>query len=375
MRNYCYGKKIEYNNYKYIYYNYMASDEPAAKIIKISAETVDIISTEEEQDVLTNKELNIELFKRGLYYQKINDFPNMIKNYEMAINKCNCVKSMLLLGCHYDKINDIPNMLKYFNMAVENKNSNAMYNLALYYDKINDIPNMLKYFNMAVENKNSNAMYYLARYYDKKKDIKLIQYYLMAIENGSVYKSSAMNCIGIFCKKINNIPEMLKYFEMAIEHNNNYAMANLGCYYEEINDIKNMMKYYLMAINAGTHYEKLDSIFNKGNSNKLINFEKMNEIINIINNKQIDINKYKKSIILQIISKFSLKEQYNIRISLNMKTKQHIEIELKLKNFSKDTECCVCLEEIKCIPYNWCNHYLCVDCIIKCNKCPYCRYE
>ena len=242
--------------------------------------------------------------------------------------------------------------------------------LGIYYETINDIPNIMKYYEMSIKKNFIGAMFLFGRYYEKIGDIKSIQYYLMAIENKI---PPAMNCMGIFCKNIKNIPEMLKYFEMAIEYNNSAAMHNLGSYYEEINNIKNMMKYYLMSINAGKHYEKLHSIFHKGE--QYINFEKMNEIIDIINNKQIDINKYKLSI-QKIISKFSPKEQYNIRISLNMKTKQDIEIELKIKNFSKDTECCVCLEEQKCIPYNWCNHYICTDCIIKCkNSCPLCRYE
>ena len=67
----------------------------------------------------------------------------------------------------------------------------------------------------------------------------------------------------------------------------------------------------------------------------------------------------------------------NIKTKLNIKTKQDIEIELKLRNYSKYTDCCVCLEEQNCIPYNWCNHYLCVECITRLTNepCPYCRYQ
>ena len=101
----------------------------------------------------------------------------------------------------------------------------------------------------------------------------------------------------------------------------------------------------------------------------------MIQLSNSIKKNNINIDDYTKDI-LKIIYKFTYEEQTHIKKELNIKSKQDIEIELKLKNFSKDTDCCVCLEEQKCIPFNWCNHYLCVNCIIKCSdKCPYCRYS
>ena len=99
----------------------------------------------------------------------------------------------------------------------------------------------------------------------------------------------------------------------------------------------------------------------------------MLEIVNIIKKYNIKDYDYNNSI-LKIILKFSFEEQKNIKQLLCLKTKLDIEIELKFKNYSKETECIVCLEEHKCIPYNWCNHYLCIVCISKCDKCPYCRY-
>jgi tetratricopeptide (TPR) repeat protein len=262
------------------------------------------------------------------------DYVEMKKYFLMAIELKNS-NAMYNLGSYYDEIEkDYVLMKKYYQMAIELNDSNAMVNLGLYYEDVEkDYVQMKKYFQMAIDLNNSRAMYNLGFYYDEiEKDyVEMKKYYQMAIE---LNDANTMNNLGWYYYEIEkDYILMKKYFLMAIDLNNSIAMNNLGCYYEEINDIKNMMKYYLMAINAGAHYERLYSIFIKGP--KLINFEKMNEIINIINNKQIDINKYK-LIILQIISKFSLKEQYNIRISLNMKTKQDIEIELKLKNFSKE---------------------------------------
>ena len=41
---------------------------------------------------------------------------------------------------------------------------------------------------------------------------------------------------------------MKKYYEMAIERNNSYAMANLANFYKEQKDYKNYIKFYKMAI-------------------------------------------------------------------------------------------------------------------------------
>jgi tetratricopeptide (TPR) repeat protein len=268
-------------------------------------------------------------------------------------------------------------MLKYWLMAVENNNSDAMVRLGIYYQKINDIPNMLKYYLMAIENAehpHSNVMLYLGKYYYKINDIpNMLKYLLMAAENNN---SDAMVCLGLYYREMNDIPNMMKYYLMAIEnveHPYCNAMLCLGNYYHKINDIPNMLKYLLMAIKNGKNYELFDYIFNYGK--KHINYDKMIEITDIIIDGNVNIDKYHK-IIFKIISKFNKEEQSNIKTKLKIKTKQDIEIELRLKHFSKDDECLACYRNLKCIPYYGCNHYFCVECIIRLTNepCPYCRY-
>ena len=58
------------------------------------------------------------------------------------------------LGLYYDDIMDIENMLKYYNMAVDKNNINAMHNLYVYYSSIKDYDNMNKYKNMVEEIEN-----------------------------------------------------------------------------------------------------------------------------------------------------------------------------------------------------------------------------
>jgi tetratricopeptide (TPR) repeat protein len=79
---------------------------------------------------------------------------------------------------------------------------------------------------------------------------KVKKYYLMAIENGNSY---AMNNLGIYYKNIEkNYEEMKKYYLMAIENGDSNAMHNLGFYYYNVEkNYEEMKKYYLMAIENG----------------------------------------------------------------------------------------------------------------------------
>lgn len=96
---------------------------------------------------------------------------------------------------------------------------------------------------------------------------------------------------------------------------------------------------------------------------KYIDYNIIIEIIELVKKYDNDILNYiNEDFFLEFISKFLLKEQLNIMKKVNLNKKIYIEIILKLSNFSKNTKCCVCSEEKKCIPYS--DHYLCTDCVI-----------
>jgi TPR repeat protein len=279
------------------------------------------------------------------------------------------------LGDYYESIDDTHNMIKYYSDAIKYDNIDAMNDLADYYKKINDIPNMMECYLKAVKLNNIDAMMNLANYYEDINDIpKMIEYYLMAIGYGD---SEAMFELALYYQKIDDIPKMMEYYLMAIENGNIDAAFNLGIYYQNNDNIQNkvdMIKYFLIVIRSDENYELFDNIFIVGKNH--INYELMIEIIDIIKDKQVYIDMYRKNI-LEVICKFNYEEQSNIKTQLNIRTKQDVEIELKLKHYSKDAECYVCYRELKCIPYNWCNHYFCVECITRLTNepCPYCRYE
>jgi predicted DNA-binding WGR domain protein len=115
----------------------------------------------------------------------------------------------------------------------------------------------------------SNVLLYYGVYYhiDKKFDT-MSKYYLLAVEYHNAY---AMYNLGNYYKLINNIENMLKYYLLAIKHNNPNAMYSLGKYYGSINDTNTMLKYYLSAVehknlsamrNLGTYYYSINDIPN-----------------------------------------------------------------------------------------------------------------
>jgi len=112
----------------------------------------------------------------------------------------------------------------------------------LYYHGINRIENL--------EISDSTIDLYYGVYFKIKQDYdQMKKYYLMAIEKGNEY---AMNNLGFHYEHIEKDYELMKkYYLMAIEKGYKNAMYNLGFYYEEIKDYDQMKKYYLMAIEKG----------------------------------------------------------------------------------------------------------------------------
>lgn len=274
----------------------------------------------------------------------------------MVIKKNNS-DAMNNLGDYYKKQKDCENMMKYYLMAIENNNSFAMYGLGYYYKEQKDYENMIKYYLITIENNNniSNAMTDLGYYYYEQKDYEnMMKYYFMAIEKNN---SCAMLNLGHHYYKQNDHENMMKYYLMAIENNNSQAMYNLGHYYYIQKDYENAKKYLLMDIN-----DYSIQIIKKLSLN-------INEILYILknllnNNMLIDLNE-----IIIITKDWKLYDLYKNQLSSsNIKVFNNINI---LQN--KDKECTVCYnDKSRVLPCHK-KHILCENCLLKCNKCPFCR--
>lgn len=109
----------------------------------------------------------------------------------------------------------------------------------------------------------------LANKYEINKDYEnMKKYYLMAIDKGD---SFAMFNLALYYESIDDRKNMKKYYLMAIDKGASYAMRGLAVYYEQTYDYENMKKYYLMAIDKGNsdamlnlalYYERKDDYKN-----------------------------------------------------------------------------------------------------------------
>ena len=160
----------------------------------------------------------------------------------------------------------------------------------------------------------------------------------MAVEKGN---SNAMNSLGVYYLKQNNIPEMLKYYQMASEKGNDLAMNNLGNYYKEQNNIPEILKYYQMAI------EKINNLEEK-KIKEIITFSLTN------NTKMLFMNLYSKYKHHPVFAKF-----HNFY--------------MPRKQFGKTDSCQICMEECEIIPYDCFWHGYCVICTLKIDKCSICK--
>ena len=122
------------------------------------------------------------------------------------------------------------------------------------YVQINDHISINKIYNLfynkiIYDTDNDTEQLYLGFYYEKiEKNYELMKkYYLMAIDHGNEY--AMKNLANYYGKIEKNYDHMKKYYLMAIDKSDSVSMNNLGYYYQhnEINyDL--MKKYYLMAI-------------------------------------------------------------------------------------------------------------------------------
>ncbi len=243
-------------------------------------------------------------------------------------------------------------MEKYKYLYKFNKKYNICLNISEYTNNELYLINKILYKNNLdniIETNNSNILNYIGLIsyweYNKKEEAK--KYYLMAINLNNSY---AMNNYALLLENENKIEEAKEYYLMAINLNNSIAMnnyANLLYMDDDDNKIEEAKKYYLMAINLNNH--------------KSINDYLIAE----------------KNILKQYIYLIELKSDIAIsHINKIKNNKDVIILSNKLKYYSKIENCNICMEENKVnVLLNCFYHYICKDCY--CNlynkPCPYCN--
>lgn len=119
-----------------------------------------------------------------------------------------------------------------------------------------DSNNAIKYCLMSAERGNVMAMNTVAYCYKEWNQDAVnpqgnplwVKYYKMAIEHDNI---PAMCHLAEYYDEQNDYENTVKYYTMAVAHEFDGAMNNLARYYEKCNEDENAVKYYLMAIECG----------------------------------------------------------------------------------------------------------------------------
>lgn len=323
--------------------------------VKIDESEKDSKKMELSLEHITNIGIKCDLAcKLAEYYDSLEKY-DYISMYESKIHHFYSIAMNLkYLPAHFkysewlSRQNLKRKMAEYLTIAID------LYYANDYYKIENDTVENVYY----IETKVTKALDVLGNYYDdsiqyptEETNNKIIKYYRLAIERGSV---NAMFNLGHYYYECNDYIEMLKYYLMAIEIGDIDTMYDLAIYYQSIKDFDNMRKYYLMALEETEKPNHAVIMVNDGE--KDFNLFVLKEELDKIENKPVYLIKK-----LQKIS--SIKE---IMIFENKKR--------LFETFNYVLECGICYETKLHIDL-FCGHVCCISCypILYNKRCPYCR--
>lgn len=144
-----------------------------------------------------------------------------------------------------------------------------------------------------------------------------------------------------YMNNMNNIEDHILILLSRADDGDSNAMNTLSGYYGKIGDIDNMLKYYVMAANKRNYYAMSNLSYYLKN--------------HIPENIELIINNVK------ILDPYIVRAA-NIYI---------VENDLPLRHSTNVDKCCIC-ECIKNMALLKCYHNVCFDCVIRISKCPIC---
>lgn len=203
------------------------------------------------------------------YYQKNKEFEKMIETYRQGIHN-GYTNCMSELGNYYMSLGDKENTIKYYTAAAKT-NPDAMYKLGKFYERNKDYPKMMYYYNKAIQYNHTESMIRLGDYYKKIKNYELMLHtYKMAASTNP----DAMNRLGIYFQKKKQYPEMMNYYESAIKLGCVNSMNNLAIYYESVGEYGKMK----MLLEKAIEKKSCVAMYNMGlYYEKMKDYEKMAE--------------------------------------------------------------------------------------------------
>lgn len=172
------------------------------------------------------------------------------------------IDSIIKLCSYYNLINNTDLMIKYYKKGVDLDSNICAYMLGLYYQNINEYDRMAKYYKIVSNSEDYGDLEDLKNYckimgsinfelykYSKSDELEIDEETLGYLKKSSKYNyCESFYELGNYYKQKNNTARMIKYFEEAINKNNdNRAMYELGKYYKSVNKNVSKLKYFAMA--------------------------------------------------------------------------------------------------------------------------------
>ena len=216
---------------------------------------------------------------------------------------------------------------------------------------------------------NVHAMYNLSLLYQENDEInKMIKWLKIAIGKGDVESMVAYGNHLLHSDR--DINRAVKYYNLAKLKNYYRGYYELAYYYCEFKfNYEHFKKNIILFLESNDEDRDLYSSPTKLRNVALL---KLMEVIFKYENEK-DINFLKLYFIKFGIDVEKI-DKYNDRIKMReqyMTNKR----KFKLVEEEKETDCGICYERKELIVFDCLGHYMCVDCYLRVNKCPFCSIE
>ena len=261
-----YARQMDFNNMEKYYKMVLESaDINNARHIEIAMQALNQLCMEFEKrnEIATAKKYCLfaierdingrlgasAMFHLGRFSSLGKDYPNMIKYYEMAIERGE-ISSMVSLGNYYSTIDkDLPKANALLLKAAEKGQPIAMRLLGTNYAALGDPELELKYYHMAAERGDHESLFKIGLHYAARKNSeKMEEYYKKAVESGSLNGALALAANYHIA---GDIPSMIKYYDIAAQKGEITAILQLAGHYRTVGDTENMKKYLELAADQG----------------------------------------------------------------------------------------------------------------------------
>lgn len=309
----------------------------------------DMVDYYESAFLYGNDEAYVEL---ALYYFSMDeDFA--VELLEKA-SKYGNINAMCHLAEYAKDNEDYDTAIKYLNDAIELGSTKAAFAKGQIFMGLGMYKDMIDALSPLAEEGHEDSMIILGDFYFQKDHFwRGIRFYRMAIEKENSY---AMRSLGVYYYARRNNELSIKYLKMACDREDYACVDILSLAYRKKKDIDNELKYLVMYLDTCEEIGTIRYLESKRRINKIL-MDNPNHKMFVKCIKYLD------------------KSQTRI---LNNQFKIYIDFAKKFSSLEKYRECMVCYDFDKPEAIYNClclSEKLCIECYVKLDKCPICAQE